>query len=75
MNLVMGPSKRFIGQVRTDLLNNLRERSPELERMAGQFLNQTSGMKIVSFLEQRITPPFSKLVSCTHNRLFTATDH
>ena len=50
------------GSFRHDLLKGLAKESKELQTISESFRNQMLDMKIVSFVEQNTTPPFSEKV-------------
>ena len=50
----------------------LQANSPALTKISTDFRNQVSGIKIVSFKEQKLTPPFDKLVIISNVRLTSA---
>jgi hypothetical protein len=52
----------YAGSFRRDLLKSLLKESEELQMISHNFRNQMLNMKIVSFVEQNTTPPFSKMV-------------
>ncbi|KAH0559359.1 hypothetical protein GP486_004127 [Trichoglossum hirsutum] len=52
----------YAGSFRNDLLNSLLKDSDELQAISENFRNQIHSVKIVSFVEQNTTPPFSKRV-------------
>jgi hypothetical protein len=52
----------YAGSFRNDLLNGLLKESQELQTISESFRNQIHNTKIVSFVEQNITPPFSERV-------------
>lgn len=55
--------------MRTELLETLSKDSESLVKLAMDFRNQTSHIKIVSFIEQSTTPPLKTRVS-RHERIF-----
>ncbi|KAI9762477.1 MAG: hypothetical protein M1840_001237 [Geoglossum simile] len=52
----------FTGFMRPDLLRSLAKGSKELGEISVAFRTQVASMRIVSFVEQKATPPFSKRV-------------
>ncbi|KAH0558568.1 hypothetical protein GP486_004775 [Trichoglossum hirsutum] len=50
------------GLMKTELLRSLAKGSKELEEISIAFRNQAASMRIVSFVEQKATPPFSERV-------------
>ncbi|KAH8746959.1 hypothetical protein F5882DRAFT_312127 [Hyaloscypha sp. PMI_1271] len=66
-NIALIGSSRFVGGMRTDLIQLLQANSPALTKISTDFRNQVSGIKIVSFKEQKLTPPFDKLVVDEHS--------
>jgi len=59
---ISGPA-RVSGRLRTDFFDILSKDSNTLLKIAVDFRNQLSSIKIVSFLEQSITPPLKERVS------------
>lgn len=49
--------------VKTALLNNLAQESTELIRIADDFTQRASALRIITFYETIITPPMSSVVS------------
>jgi ankyrin repeat domain-containing protein 50 len=54
---------RFTGQMRVDLLKSLEKDAGVLKTLSTNFRNQASNIKIISFIEQKTTPPFKQRVS------------
>jgi hypothetical protein len=52
----------FTGFMRLDLLRSLAKGSKELEEISIAFRTQAASVRIVSFVEQKATPPFSERV-------------
>ena len=63
VNATLTGTARLTGQIRTDLLKSLGKDSGVLKTLSTDFRNQTSNIKIVSFIEQNTTPPFKQRVS------------
>jgi hypothetical protein len=62
-NAALAGAARFTGQTRADLLKSLEKDSGVLKTLSTNFRNQVSNIKIISFIEQKITPPFKQRVS------------
>jgi hypothetical protein len=62
-NVVLAGAARFTGQMRTDLLKSLERDSDVLKTLSTNFRNPASNIKIISFIEQKTTPPFKQRVS------------
>lgn len=62
-NLGLTATSRISGRMRTDLIQLLETNSPELTKIATDFRNQVEGIKIISFTEEKLIPPFTNLVS------------
>jgi hypothetical protein len=61
-NVALTGTSRFTGLFRSDLLKSLEKDSSIFKDISTEFKNQTLKMKIVSFIEQNITPPFKARV-------------
>jgi hypothetical protein len=60
MNVVALPgTTRFTGQMRVDLIKN----SDVLKELSTNFRYQVSNIEIISFIEQKTTPPLKQRVS------------
>lgn len=65
-NLALTGTSRFVGRMRSDLIENLKKDSKVLEDIATNFRKQTNSFQIASFIEQDITPPLkSRIVDDT----------
>jgi ankyrin repeat domain-containing protein 50 len=62
-NAALAGATRHTGQIRADLLKSLEKDSGVLKTLSTNFRNQASNIKIVSFIEQKTTPPFKQRVS------------
>jgi hypothetical protein len=58
-NIVRIGTSRFTGFIRQDLLRSLAKGSKELGEISIAFRTQVASIRIVSFVEQKATPPFS----------------
>jgi hypothetical protein len=56
-NVALAGTSRFIGRMRTDLIESLERDSGDLKGISTDFRNQMGDMKIASFIETSITPP------------------
>jgi hypothetical protein len=64
-NLALTGTSRFVGRMRSDLIENLKKDSKVLEDIATNFRKQTNSFQIASFIEQDITPPLKSRVCIT----------
>jgi len=62
-NAALAGAARFTGQMKVDLLKSLEKDSGVLKTLSTNFRNQASNIKIISFIEQKTTPPFKQRVS------------
>lgn len=56
-------SPSFSGKSRTGLRKKLERNEAELEKISSEFADQKLDIHIASFIEQKITPPASVIVS------------
>lgn len=63
VNLALAGTSGVTGRLRTELLAILSKDSEVLLKLATDFRNQISNIKVVSFIEQSTTPPFKIRVS------------
>lgn len=56
-NFAISGTSRFTGVMRTDLIESLQKDSPILKDISTNFRNQTTNIRIASFIEQEMTPP------------------
>ncbi|EON63739.1 hypothetical protein W97_02967 [Coniosporium apollinis CBS 100218] len=57
VNVALAGSSGFVGRIRTDLIKSLEKDSKVLKSISTNFRNRASKFKIVSFVEQKTTPP------------------
>jgi ankyrin repeat domain-containing protein 50 len=62
-NIALAGTSRFIGSIRTDLIESLKRDSGDLKKISTDFRNQMENIRIASFIETRTTPPVKTRVS------------